>query len=118
MKHNQLARLLIVFATLLPITLPALAQNALWECPSVSSKSTLVRQYQDNVEIIFHSSVNSSFLYVDRNSGIITEAQLPVPIKVEDMEIAGDTLYFCGNKSDTNFLCLLDIPGTFLVLRQ
>ena len=44
----------------------------------------------------------------------LLRAELTAPLEVTDMEILGDTLYFCGHLGSNNYVCLLDIPSTFM----
>lgn len=90
MKHF-IYKILVVFSFFLPMSLTAMAQNVQIEYP-LDTKNSLIREYMDNVDIIYNHGLMSSFLYVDRFSSNVVEVQLPIPLEVTDMEIVGDTL--------------------------
>ena len=96
-------------------TLHVLSQNVVYEFPNVKTDYSLIRNYNENVDILYtYHSGTSSFLYFDKVTGIIREAKVEPVIEVTDMELSGDTLFYCGHRNDSNYLCFFSVSGLFL----
>lgn len=74
----------------------ALGQNSIYSIPNTVSASSLIRNYSTGVDIVYNTPGGSSFFYIDRNTGNVTEASINNLQSVADMEIVGNELYFCG----------------------
>lgn len=85
MKNKALLLIILFY-----LAFSATAQNVVYEIP-VITKNSLIREYNNNIDIIYNHNGQSSFLLVDWVTGIVKEAVLPNPYIVTDMEIANDT---------------------------
>lgn len=86
------------FAMLLLLLLGqgALGQNAIYSIHNSVSASSLIRNYNTGIDIVYNTPGGSSFFFIDRNTGCATEASINNLQAVTDMEIVGNELYFCG----------------------
>ena len=107
MKNKALLLIILFY-----LAFSATAQNVVYEIP-VITKNSLIREYNNNIDIIYNHNGQSSFLYVDRVTGTVIEAVLPNPYIVTDMEIAKDNLFFCAKYGTNNYLCFFDINSLF-----
>ena len=94
-------------------TLHVLSQNVVYEFPQMATKNSLIREYNNKTDIIYNKNGTAAFLRFDKVSMQLTAAHLPLPLEVTDMEICGDSLFFCGHVGANNYMGFFDIPGTF-----
>ncbi len=101
-----------VFIALVVVLFPCLGtagQTTIREIPAVATDGSLIRNYDDGVDIVYNSLNGPAFFYVDKNSGAVTEAEIPNLQSVTDMEIVGKELYFCGEISN------MPVVGRFVI---
>ncbi len=97
MKKKVLKNLHFAFmAVLTALPLGSVAQSAIYSFNYMESEFAIIRSYKDNVDIDFSFYLSRmGFNYIDRNSGNVYHVPFDYP--VNDIEILGDTLYFCGS---------------------
>ena len=88
-------------------------QTTIWEIPSVVTDGSLIRNLDDGVDIVYNSLNGPAFYYVDKNSGAVTEAEIPNLQSVSDMEIVNKVLYFCGEISNMPVVGRFEIAPFF-----
>lgn len=102
----------VLFAILITITISTLAQDANYKIP-LSTNASIIREYQENVYIVYSSDgVSSTVNYVDLNSLVTVTAQLPL-VDISDFEIYNGTVYYCGSAYGMPVAGLFDIIGVF-----
>lgn len=93
-------------------------QNALYEIPGLLTVNSLIREYSPGKDVVFNQDGRSCFLLVERQSGVVTEAEVNGLSHVADMEIEGDTLYFCGTYGTDQVIGYFDINDLFTGTNQ
>ncbi len=83
---------------LLMANITALGQSAVYEATGMISMNSIIRNYDQDVDIVYNDNGQSSFLHVNRTTGSVVEAQIPNLQSVTDMEIERNEnkVYFCG----------------------
>ncbi|MBR6292730.1 MAG: hypothetical protein IKR33_08000 [Bacteroidales bacterium] len=105
---------LLVWLALMLAGVPhAIAQNVVYDIPDLTTTNTLIRSYQPEVDIIYNNDARSSFIYFDRPNMQAIEAELTLPLDVTDMEIVGDSVYFCANYMGNIYYGFFDVNSTF-----
>lgn len=111
---------LIVCALLTLAAAPAAAQG-IYEA-TVATENSIVRVWQERDVVIYNeeSPGKGKFLLYTIGTTSALQIDLPINISVKDFEILGDSLWFCGDSTDTALLggkCgvvgLFNIPNTF-----
>lgn len=105
-----------VFIALVVFLFPCrgiVGQTTIWEIPSVVTDGSLIRNLDDGVDIVYNSLNGPAFYYVDKNSGAVTEAEIPNLQSVSDMEIVNKVLYFCGEISNMPVVGRFEIAPFF-----
>lgn len=94
MQINKIA----ILALMLLANLAALGQSAVSEATGMISMNSIIRNYDQDVDIVYNDNGQSSFLHVNRTTGSVVEAQIPNLQSVTDMEIERNEnkVYFCG----------------------
>lgn len=94
MQINKIAILVLMLLA----DLAALGQSAVYEATGMISMNSIIRNYDQDVDIVYNDNGQSSFLHVNRTTGSIVEAQIPNLQSVTDMEIERNEnkVYFCG----------------------
>ena len=78
-------------------TVSVVAQsNTVYEIPGLNTKSSLILEYNDSIDILYNKNGNSAFILVNKSSGMVIEETVATLDEVTDMEISGDMVYFCG----------------------
>ena len=72
---------------LLMANITALGQSAVYEATGMISMNSIIRNYDQDVDIVYNDNGQSSFLHVNRTTGSVVEAQIPNLQSVTDMEI-------------------------------
>ena len=93
----QITKITIFTLTLLA-NLAALGQSAVYEATGMISMNSIIRNYDQDVDIVYNDNGQQSFLHVNRTTGSVVEAQIPNLQSVTDMEIERNEnkVYFCG----------------------
>ena len=74
----------------------ALGQDAIYEINVPATKKTIVREFNENIAIVYSSDgTDSWFSYVDMNTPDCHSAKIP-GLEVNDFEIYEKSVYFCG----------------------
>ena len=110
--QNKLS-FLVWLALLLAGAPHAFAQNVLFEIIELPTVNSIIREYKPEIDIVYNKNTQSSFLYVDRINMHASEVVSPIPADVTDMEIVGDTVYFCANYMGNIYYGFFDIYSTF-----
>ena len=89
---------LVTVAFMLLANLAAFGQSAVYEASGIISMNSIIRNYDQDVDIVYNDNGQSSFLHVNRTTGSIVEAQIPNLQSLTDMEIERNEnkVYFCG----------------------
>lgn len=87
-----------ILVLMLLADLAALGQSAVYEATGMISMNSIIRNYDQDVDIVYNDNGQSSFLHVNRTTGSVVEAQIPNLQSVTDMEIERNEnkVYFCG----------------------
>lgn len=87
-----------ILVLMLLANLAALGQSAVYEATGMISMNSIIRNYDQDVDIVYNDNGQSSFLHVNRTTGSVVEAQIPNLQSVTDMEIERNEnkVYFCG----------------------
>ncbi len=113
-KLNKYCCTLMVFV--LTMMSSVYAQNALYVVPAMPTGNSLIREYLPGIDIAYNDNGQHSFLYIDRHNSIVMEATTNYQIEITDMDILGDTLFFCGRLSNVlnvNFVGFFEINDLF-----
>ena len=103
----------LFFALLLVLVVPACSQNVLYEVTCLPSDRSIVREYKENVFVVYNTGANSnSFNLVDLNSMSVNSIDVG-PSEVNDFEIYKDIVYFCGKVGSQALVGWFDIPAVF-----
>ena len=102
-----------LFIIFVAMAFSTMAQNALYWVPKITTSNSLIREYEPGIDVAYNDNGSrQSFIFIDRPSGQVWEAQSPYGIEVTDMEIYDECLYFCGHlTSMTN----MNIVGFFKI---
>lgn len=89
---------LVTVAFMLLANLAAFGQSAVYEATGMISMNSIIRNYDQDIDIVYNDNGQRSFLHVNRTTGSIVEAQIPNLQSVTDMEIERNEnkVYFCG----------------------
>lgn len=109
----------ILFAVGIAITMlfPAIVmgQDAIYELPRIVPKKTIVREFKENVAIVYsNDGTDGCFYYVDLTASNCRYAIVP-GLDVNDFEIYEKTVYFCGSSPMGNIVGYFDVYGTFFM---
>lgn len=109
--------LVLIVSAVCPSQISA-QQNALYEIPGLLTVNSLIREYSPGKDVVFNQDGRSCFLLVERQSGVVTEAEVSGLSNVSDMEIDGDMLYFCGSYGGSQVIGYFDINDLFTGTNQ
>ncbi|MCR5588556.1 MAG: hypothetical protein K6F72_02965 [Bacteroidales bacterium] len=111
MQMNKIATV----AFLLLANLAALGQSAVYEAYGIISMNSIIRSYDQDIDIVYNDNGLRSFLHVNRTTGSIVEAQIPNLQAVADMEIERNEnkVYFCGQYSGNPVIGRFSINNLF-----
>lgn len=116
MKKRLLKRIAYVVAIMLLPFNAIIGQNVIFEVPGTVSINSLIREYERGEHIVYNNNGTGSFFFINEfvvPSPTATEAVIPNLQSVSDMEIVGNTLYFCGVCSNNQVIGRFDIPSVF-----
>lgn len=102
-----------VFLVALLLGMMAAAQSALYEVSGLSSNNSLVREWQQGIDVVFNQDGRNCFLLIDRVNNVVKEAEVSGLNSVADMEIEGDMVYFCGDYNNIQVLGYFDVSDLF-----
>lgn len=87
---------LVVMLGMLPVV--SFGQNVIYELDNQKSKISIVRYYQNDVDITYsrHGTTVNCFNYVDRANLLYYRADIDLDMNVTDFQIHNDIVFFCG----------------------
>lgn len=79
------------------------------------SMNSVIRNYDQDIDIVYNDNGQRAFLHVNRSTGSIVEAHIPNLQAVTDMEIERNEnkVYFCGQYSGTPVIGRFSINNLF-----
>lgn len=113
-SYSFTARYLLIFFLAI-IQFHAFSQDNIWECPSLTAKEAIVRNWTKNQYVVYTNDGSGivRFSVIDPSTSNVYEispiATLPNAV-VNDFEIMKDAVYFCGNYGANAFFGYFDIP--------
>ena len=106
---------IVTVAYLLLASLAAFGQSAVYEVTGMISMNSIIRNYNQDIDIVYNDNGQRAFLHVDRTTNSIVEAQIPNLQAVTDMEIERNEnkVYFCGQYSGNPVIGRFSINNLF-----
>lgn len=114
MKKNCLLgkKYLLLLLALFPLSL--FAQTTIKQAPFFPSNNSIIRNYDSKIDIVYcDNNDSSSFMHIDHSTNNVICVKMPDDLKVNDFEIDGKKLYFCGNKQGYGFVGMFKITDFF-----
>ena len=97
MKNKTLTKTVMTLALLFSTATAATAQEYIKEVDNLPGDATLVREYKNDKRVICSSRYDSTtFVMVTEGGTMAPYITINEDVSVNDMEVYGDTLYFCG----------------------
>ena len=92
-------RIFCLAAMLIAMPVFSIGQNAIYELDNQSSKFSIVRHYQNDIDITYsrYGSSENCFNYIDRANLAYFRADIDLDINVTDFQIHNDRVFFCGS---------------------
>ena len=114
LSKRSFFRICAFLGILLASSIPVAAQgDEIYEIPGLSSKKSIVRYWKDMLYIVYsEDGGGSSFSLVDVSTMTCTSFSSNY-LGVNDFEIAGKDVYFCGNNGTNPIAGFFDIPTLF-----
>ncbi len=96
---KSLRRILCLAAMLVVLPVFSIGQNTIYELGNMNSKFSIVRHYQNDIDITYGRYGNSDncFNYIDRANLAYFRADIDFDINVTDFQIHSDRVFFCGS---------------------
>lgn len=87
-------------------------QNTLYSIQNMDTRKSIVREYKENVFVVFNVNQGNSFNLVDLTSLTVKSIDM-LSINVNDFEIYNDYVYFCGMDGGTPCVGWFEISTVF-----
>lgn len=112
---QQVMKRIILLATIVLSTLASgWGQSGFYHVEGIPSKFSIVKEYLQNQAIAYSQDpTTSGFCLLDFGPMAATYAELPSGLVVNDFEILGNVVYFCGTYSGIPYLGHFKIAGLF-----
>lgn len=115
-KCLHVKKYLIMTMALFPLSL--FAQTTIKQAPFFPSNNSIIRNYDSKIDIVYcDNNDSSSFMHIDHSTNNVICVKMPDDLIVNDFEIDGRELYFCGNKQGYGFVGMFEINDFFFGTR-